>query len=116
MTYQLNITREQFITEWVAALRSGAYPQTPGCLQDPTGFCCLGVACDIAAKHGGSEWDYTKREQPTINGEWGCVTAPMAAFIRGEGPPSICGDLVHMNDELRKTFDEIAAFIEEKLL
>lgn len=33
--------------EWVAALRSGKYPQTNGDLHNEKGFCCLGVLCDI---------------------------------------------------------------------
>lgn len=55
-----SITRE----EWIAALRSGDYPQTTGFLKSdgspaftttsiegssaPAGYCCLGVACAIA--------------------------------------------------------------------
>lgn len=46
---------------WVAALRSGEYDQTKGALRrtagpalpedTPPGYCCLGVLCDVAAKH-----------------------------------------------------------------
>jgi hypothetical protein len=32
---------------WVAALRSGKYPQTTGHLRDKDGYCCLGVLCDL---------------------------------------------------------------------
>lgn len=35
--------------KWLAALRSGEFEQTVGCLQDSDGHCCLGVACDILA-------------------------------------------------------------------
>ena len=35
------------IQKWVDALRSGTYAQTQCTLQDNSGFCCLGVACDI---------------------------------------------------------------------
>jgi len=34
--------------EWVAALRSGRYPQTSNALRDVDGYCCLGVACEIS--------------------------------------------------------------------
>ena len=45
---------------WVEALRSGEYAQTTGVLHrieeegtgEPVGFCCLGVACDLAVKAG----------------------------------------------------------------
>lgn len=37
---------------WTAALRSGEYPQAKAFLRIPEGFCCLGVLCDLAVKHG----------------------------------------------------------------
>lgn len=37
---------------WVNALRSGEYRQTDGALQNDSGFCCLGVLCDLAVKDG----------------------------------------------------------------
>lgn len=44
---------------WVAALRSGKYRQQDnGNLRDPEGFCCLGVACDIAQDLGALEIEY----------------------------------------------------------
>lgn len=40
--------------KWVAALRSGQYPQARGVLNrtEPPGFCCLGVLCELAAAEG----------------------------------------------------------------
>ena len=35
-------------TKWVAALRSGQYKQIGGELCNETGFCCLGVLCEIS--------------------------------------------------------------------
>lgn len=35
------------IKKWVKALRSGRYSQTQETLQDESGHCCLGVACEI---------------------------------------------------------------------
>jgi hypothetical protein len=40
--------------QWIAALRSGKYPQTTHNLKTEQGFCCLGVLCDIS---GVGEWD-----------------------------------------------------------
>ena len=42
--------------EWLAALRSGTYPQDVGQLRTDQGFCCLGVACDLHVKAGLSSW------------------------------------------------------------
>lgn len=45
-------------TQWVAALRSGAYKKTKGVLSDSEGFCCLGVLCDLHRKaHPDLTWD-----------------------------------------------------------
>lgn len=44
--------------KWVAALRSGEYKQARGYLRvaktvdGASGFCCLGVLCDLAVKEG----------------------------------------------------------------
>lgn len=40
----------------IEALRSGQYEQTRGVLQRDGAFCCLGVACDLAAREGLGEW------------------------------------------------------------
>lgn len=34
---------KELLAKWLAALRSGEYPQTIGSLRDSNGFCCLGV-------------------------------------------------------------------------
>lgn len=38
--------------KWVAALRSGEYKQAKKSLRTDEGYCCLGVACEIAVKAG----------------------------------------------------------------
>lgn len=51
---------KEVITEWVEALESGDYKQTEGYLQlepgndtgNESGYCCLGVLCELAANHG----------------------------------------------------------------
>lgn len=40
------------IRKWVDALRSGEYTQDTGQLRSSHGFCCLGVACEVAIKNG----------------------------------------------------------------
>jgi hypothetical protein len=36
--------------KWIRALKSGKYRQTKDHLRTNYGFCCLGVACDLAVK------------------------------------------------------------------
>lgn len=47
-------TREELLTEWVAALRSGKYQQGREYLhnRETNTYCCLGVVCDILTQHG----------------------------------------------------------------
>lgn len=40
--------KKSVMTKWVKALRSGDYVQTKGFLKDDTGYCCLGVLCEIS--------------------------------------------------------------------
>jgi hypothetical protein len=49
--------------QWVEALRSGEYEQTNGYLRTDSGFCCLGVLCDLAVKAGKVE--ATRRDYGT---------------------------------------------------
>lgn len=43
---------KQIRGEWLEALRSGAYQQTSGALQDSdNNYCCLGVLCDLYSQH-----------------------------------------------------------------
>lgn len=46
------LTPDEVVKVWTTALRSGDYTQTTERLQGYTGFCCLGVLCEIAEEHG----------------------------------------------------------------
>lgn len=48
------MTQQENRDKWTAALRSGKYTQTTGKLANKTGYCCLGVACEIYIANGGS--------------------------------------------------------------
>ena len=48
MTMYPNANKE-LAREWVAALRSGKYPQGQQQLRNQGWYCCLGVLCDIVA-------------------------------------------------------------------
>jgi hypothetical protein len=113
------------IAQVVAALRSGKYSQTIGCLHDDNGFCCLGVAEDLA----GAKWkesahadkskvfyrdDYdepgaTCQEAGVEMGEWGNFLFADEPFTCSD---QIIDRLTSMNDE-RVDFNEIANWIEK---
>jgi hypothetical protein len=42
--------------KWLAALRSGEYAQAKARLKTNSGYCCLGVLCDLHAKETEGHW------------------------------------------------------------
>jgi hypothetical protein len=85
--------KPDFKAAWVAALRSGEYPQTRGRLRDRQGYCCIGVACDVALKMGMlnklSRWHEIDNEIQEFNN----------GFISGVGmPPPDVSDAFFVND------------------
>jgi hypothetical protein len=115
---------------WVEALRSGEFAQTTGVLRDENGYCCLGVACEIAVQHGVIEppqghkavagrifynFDGSDATLPDSVREWLGLWADDGS-IYNDGSGSIYNDgesLTKMNDN-GKTFAEIAAVIEDE--
>ena len=110
---------EQVKQKWLSALRSGHYKQTQGLLHDGSGFCCLGVLCDLYGKEHNVEWklaedDYSNNYEfqeeperlPLLVIEWAGVK---------QDYPEICEtSLAELNDT-GSTFNEIADLIEKHL-
>jgi hypothetical protein len=46
------MANQENIKKWIEALRSGKFSQTRERLADTKGFCCLGVACEVAISNG----------------------------------------------------------------
>jgi len=44
--------------KWIDALRSGKYDQGSEKLRSVTGYCCLGVLCDLYSKEQDTEWEF----------------------------------------------------------
>ena len=61
MTQYTEQEQKEHRAELVAALRSGEYQQITGRLTDETGYCCLGVACEIS---GLGEWSTDILDKP----------------------------------------------------
>lgn len=105
---------------WVAALRSGKYIQSYNRLRSPSGYCCLGVLCDIAASKtevGGwvltsNGWvfntddDYADDTLPDEVVEW-------AGLV--DGNPDTSEFTLAYNNDHGKSFLEIADIIEREL-
>ncbi len=104
---------QQVKQKWVDALKSGDYQQTRATLKDQSGFCCLGVLCDLYSKETGEDWVQDGRDYypPTAVCEW-------AGFVNTYNPKVEYGEerlsLADLNDN-GKSFKEIAAIIQEQL-
>jgi hypothetical protein len=52
--------------KWIDALRSGEYEQGSEKLRSVSGYCCLGVLCDIYAKEHNTEWEFGGNEETNL--------------------------------------------------
>lgn len=89
--------------KWITALRGGKYQQTTYNLKDETGFCCLGVLCDIQ----GADFSRIKNEYGTLS-----LSCSPPEYLGTLGSRS--SQLSMMNDA-GKTFSEIADYIDNNL-
>lgn len=128
----LSLTEEQRVnmTRWIAALRSGKYPQGAFSLRSTKGsYCCLGVACDVATVPGtgwkkkeGSPviWEFISsqegnaevpprdiREHYGFPKQWG-FTVQIKTSEEGGFP----ANLTDLNDAYGATFEDIANIAE----
>jgi hypothetical protein len=111
----------QIKQKWVNALRSGDYQQGQCYLRTNSGFCCLGVLCDLYIKENNLEWNLAINrrnnayafqdmvgELPLSVIEWSGI-ANSNPYFDGE-----MGTLAALNDD-GYTFNEIADVIEKQL-
>ena len=111
---------------WCEALESGEYAQTAGYLRDPDGYCCLGVGCDVYHKITGlGHWEIEDPKSTFVLWMGAKVTSSVAlpdavmdffGLATNEGiyveeEPYKYSELTRLNDDLGKSFSEIAAVI-----
>ena len=114
------MTKDEIIKEWCAELRSGKWEQLIWRLGDAnsTKRCCMGVLCELAIRHEVIEQPTKdRRDGHTLiyEGEDKYLPYPVKkwAHLRDIRGGFMDGSLTSMNDS-RKSFAEIAAFIESK--
>ncbi|KKN81613.1 hypothetical protein LCGC14_0318920 [marine sediment metagenome] len=124
--------------KWITALRSGQYDQIQGTLcaettsSGRTGFCCLGVLCNIHAEESsGGGWEESRnyKSKSKFVGSKGKVKKIMSKELSylgsGEETPKEVASwsgldhddettLIEMNDK-GENFTDIAFFIENEL-
>ncbi len=98
-------------TKWLAALRSGQYPQARGRLRSSDGYCCLGVLCDIVDP---TQWNGRNEYGPDTKTGFPDFAVYEAAGLEIRVVNDTIERLAHMNDN-GSTFPEIAAHIEAQL-
>ena len=91
-------------TRWIKALRSGKYPQATNGLRTETGYCCLGVLCDLI--------DPSKWNDLRYDGRGAYVPGSTRELIGLSDADE--NKLAAMNDNERKSFEQIAAYIEKR--
>ena len=52
--------------KWIDALRSGKYEQGSEKLRSVSGYCCLGVLCDLYAQEHNTEWEFRGNEDTNL--------------------------------------------------
>jgi len=104
--------------EWIERLRSGEYKQGMFALNRGQTFCCLGVLCEIAVEKGVAirvDTDRTFIRYRDNDGNTCNATLPRALQTwSGLGADDI-GELVLQNDRKKRSFKEIADYIESGL-
>jgi hypothetical protein len=102
---------QEIKTRWVEALRSGRYQQVTGKLRTEEGYCCLGVLCVAAELSISSDGFHVEEDYEDEDYDEDGY-APLNALVGGK---SIVKALYGLNDDERKTFPEIADYIEANL-
>lgn len=110
----MNGLKPEIKKQWVAALRSGKYRQGRFALKQGREFCCLGMLCDLYGKAHGVPWSTSKEDGATMLGASLDLPGAVIEWAFGaKRPPH--NRLVAMNDDEKKSFAEIADYIEEVL-
>ena len=96
--------------QWIEALRGGEYKQGRGVLRSKEDeYCCLGVLCDLM----GVRWQ--DRGGSCLMADGYTMSLPNYARMKSGVNDKDEGVLQRLNDRERKTFPEIANYIEENL-
>ncbi len=122
--------REVVKQKWVEALRSGKYKQGRSVLRSESGFCCLGVLCDIyhkTRKIQGTNWEgdgingyehlgETAFPDPAVV-KWAgmsCKNPELPVDMKGKKTSDETNSLSSLNDA-GVSFAKIATLIEKHL-
>lgn len=108
--------RKEYRERLVTALRSGEFEQGHGALNKDGKFCCMGVFCEVEGlpkterETNGSKYIlYGYKGKETIH------LPPASLRSKARLTDDNLIKLIHLNDSNKKSFEEIADWIEEHL-
>lgn len=108
--------------KWITALKSGKYVQSQHALRNTSGYCCLGVLCDIyrkTKKKKGVCWTKSYEFKKTFLGETNYLPKEVRKWAGMESElvfsTSIERNLARMNDADMQSFNKIADYINSNL-
>jgi hypothetical protein len=106
--------KKELKQKWIDALRSKDYRQTTNCLRSRSGYCCLGVLCDIVDN---TKWCPNGQQGSIYYFDSGYEVAfPEESWLNTIGlPKNDANALAKMNDEDLESFENIADWIEENV-
>ena len=121
MEFKTEYTVEELEThrrDWIAALRSGNFRQTCYDLKNEHGYCCLGVACEIAGITPVLNTTLSGDSYYRFNDSRSSLPIEVKKYYGfNNSLGGISGDynntLSSLNDTDRLTFEKIADFVEE---
>lgn len=99
--------------QWIAALKSGKYPQGRSCLQDKGKYCCLGVLCEVLKLDSRLD-SYNTTIYSYKN--WDMYTCFSKELEETLGIPyKELDKLVYLNDHPGSSFDFMADYISKHI-
>ena len=113
--------------KWIAALRSDKYQQATGCLNNGSGFCCLGVLLDVSGKGSwrsddpayydfNDEYDNDGKRLEAEGGDLGYGVRHLFGLLASQEATLVgMNDGDDKNNVRRHSFAEIADYIEKNL-
>lgn len=109
---------QDFKKRWVEALRSGKYKQGEGRLRtEEDCYCCLGVGCDVLGKGEWVRHKYAEKDELWAYKSDILETAVMPSDLKDAVGLTAAdsASLIRLNDFEKRTFAEIADYIEDNL-
>jgi hypothetical protein len=119
--FELTSSQHSNITKWLISLRSGKYKQCEENLRNESGFCCLGVACEIqgiehSGLHGFMFDAFYMTATPDSNWFKNTYGFCPSHLMNSDKDGSDVSCLADMNDVHKFNFEKIADVIEFNIL